>query len=453
MGDSERPGMQRRGRVVKGALSAALPEKRIVIRTDHGARRLRLGSGVQAAMLVAGLCLAGWLAYATAEVAVDALAVDEGVGPTIVLHDAYRNRLDELVAERDARAADARAAQARFQAAMDRIGRQQSAILEAAEGKRELESALEIVRARLGDAGAARDAALADNARLAALAADARAALAEAPSGADLSATLGSVAEVLTDAVEARDAAEAERAALTAELAASRLELRVATRRQDEMIDQLRDAVADSAAPIEKVLKQAGLDVDSVLAALRPQFSGQGGPLVPIGVSSRSYPGSDAAVSRFDELMVDIDRMNLLRIALGRTPYAMPVLDSHRFTSGFGYRSDPKGRGRRMHAGVDFAAPQGTPIYAAADGVVVSAEMESGYGLAVRIRHDFGFETLYAHQSKLRVKVGQRVSRGDRIGDMGRTGRVTGVHLHYEVHLHGRPVNPMTYVEAAKDVF
>ena len=85
--------------------------------------------------------------------------------------------------------------------------------------------------------------------------------------------------------------------------------------------------------------------------------------------------------------------------------------------------------------------------------MVTSAERESGYGNVVRIRHEFGFETVYAHQSKIRVRPGQTVSRGEQIGDMGSTGRSTGVHLHYEVRLNGRPVNPMTYLEAAKDVF
>ena len=115
--------------------------------------------------------------------------------------------------------------------------------------------------------------------------------------------------------------------------------------------------------------------------------------------------------------------------------------------------SDPKGRGRRMHLGVDLAGASGTPIFATADGVVVSAKRESGYGNAVRVRHDFGFETVYAHLSKIRVAAGQKLSRGDRIGDMGSTGRSTGVHLHYEVHLNGRPVNPMPYLETARNVY
>jgi len=148
-----------------------------------------------------------------------------------------------------------------------------------------------------------------------------------------------------------------------------------------------------------------------------------------------------------------MDQLNLYRIAAQKAPFATPVKSAFRFTSGFGYRRDPKTGGRRMHNGVDFAASSGTPLYSTADGVVVHAGWSAGYGRLVKIQHEFGIETRYAHLSKLRVKVGQRVSRGDRIGDMGASGRVTGVHLHYEVRVGGRAVNPMTYIKAANDVF
>ena len=84
--------------------------------------------------------------------------------------------------------------------------------------------------------------------------------------------------------------------------------------------------------------------------------------------------------------------------------------------------------------------------------VVVEAKWHSGFGRMVKIRHAFGYETVYAHMSKLRVKRGERVSRGERIGDMGSTGRSTGVHLHYEVHQSGKPVNPMSFIKAGKNV-
>jgi murein DD-endopeptidase MepM/ murein hydrolase activator NlpD len=197
----------------------------------------------------------------------------------------------------------------------------------------------------------------------------------------------------------------------------------------------------------------ADIDVEGLISTVRESYSGVGGPLTAgTTVSTRSIEDGGLG-DRLGEVMVGLDRMNLLRIAVGRVPYAMPVTSSFRFTSGYGYRSDPKGRGRRLHRGIDLAGPRGTPIFATADGVVRSAKYESGYGNTVRIAHAFGFETVYAHQNKLYVREGQQLSRGARIGDMGSTGRSTGVHLHYEVHLNGQPVNPMTYLEAARNVF
>jgi murein DD-endopeptidase MepM/ murein hydrolase activator NlpD len=150
--------------------------------------------------------------------------------------------------------------------------------------------------------------------------------------------------------------------------------------------------------------------------------------------------------------MTNLDRINLMRIAAQKVPYAMPVKATHRFTSGYGTRRDPKNGRLRLHSGIDLAGPRGTPIHTTADGIVTYAGRMSGYGLTIKVRHSFGFETLYAHLSKIRVKKGQRVSRGKQIGDMGNTGRSTGTHLHYEVRVGGKAVNPMSYIKAAKNV-
>ena len=133
-----------------------------------------------------------------------------------------------------------------------------------------------------------------------------------------------------------------------------------------------------------------------------------------------------------------------LRRAFLRTP-----LDGARVTSRFGMRSHPVLGFNRMHQGVDFGAPTGTPIYAAADGVVVSAKREGGYGLMVRIRHAGGVETRYAHMSRFGrgIASGRRVRQGDVIGAVGSTGLSTGPHLHYEVIANGRPVNPARHVQ------
>ena len=154
----------------------------------------------------------------------------------------------------------------------------------------------------------------------------------------------------------------------------------------------------------------------------------------------------DADGLRANGILNSMDRINLYRIAAERLPFSMPVLDSFRFTSPFGSRWG------RLHAGTDFAAPVGTPVFSTADGVVTEAGWSSGYGRLIKIQHEFGIETRYAHLNAIRVEVGQRVSRGDRIGDMGNSGRSTGSHLHYEVRVGGEPVNPMIYIRAGNDV-
>ena len=148
-----------------------------------------------------------------------------------------------------------------------------------------------------------------------------------------------------------------------------------------------------------------------------------------------------------------LDEANLYRMAAEKLPFSMPVRSAFRYTSGYGSRNDPINGGNRMHEGTDFAAGVGTPIYATADGVVSHAGWSGGYGRLIKIQHEFGYETRYAHLSEIRVSVGQRISRGDRIGDMGNSGRSTGSHLHYEVRQSGRSTNPMTFIRAARDVF
>lgn len=126
-------------------------------------------------------------------------------------------------------------------------------------------------------------------------------------------------------------------------------------------------------------------------------------------------------------------------------PSRMP-LDNASLTSNYGMRTHPVLGGRRAHKGVDLAAPTGTPIYATADGVVSKAEWFSSYGLYVSIEHGAQLQTRYAHMSRIAVADGERVTKGDIIGYVGSTGRSTGPHLHYEVRVEGRAVNPIPYM-------
>lgn len=120
-----------------------------------------------------------------------------------------------------------------------------------------------------------------------------------------------------------------------------------------------------------------------------------------------------------------------------------------RMSSGFGYRFHPIYKALRMHTGVDIAAPQGTPVYATGNGRVTVADRSplgfSGYGIVCKIDHGFGYESLYAHMSRLAVKPGQKVTRGDIVGYVGSTGASSGPHLHYEVLVNAKHVNPVYY--------
>ena len=173
--------------------------------------------------------------------------------------------------------------------------------------------------------------------------------------------------------------------------------------------------------------------------------------MAPIALSTKGAPTPDEL--RANAILAGLDQMNLYRLAAFKAPFDMPLKDPFRWTSGFGMRQDPKGWGTRMHAGSDMAGAYGTPVYATADGVVIHAGWANGYGRLIKIKHAFGIETRYGHLAQIRVEVGQKISRGDRIGDMGNSGRSTGTHLHYEVRIGGNAVNPMTFIKAANHVF
>ena len=139
-----------------------------------------------------------------------------------------------------------------------------------------------------------------------------------------------------------------------------------------------------------------------------------------------------------DSLALHADR-------LAATPSIMPTAGW--LSSAFSrMRFHPILHEARAHEGLDVSAPMGTPIEAPANGTVIQAEWEAGYGNTIVIDHGFGIVTKFAHASRLLVKVGAKVHRGDRIALVGNTGLSTGPHLHYEVHVNGRPVNPLRYI-------
>ena len=190
--------------------------------------------------------------------------------------------------------------------------------------------------------------------------------------------------------------------------------------RARELADQLE------IASVEKIKDQQL--VSSITATLNNLSS-------RIAVQQKSYDEVDELVKNKQQL-------------LSHTPAIQPVSnkDLNRIASGFGYRVDPVYKTVKFHEGLDFAAPQGTPIYATADGTVTTAgNTGNGYGNHVIINHGYGYETLFGHMVRVKVRAGEMIKRGQVIGWVGSTGKSTGPHCHYEVHKNGEKIDPIYF--------
>ncbi|WP_040609147.1 M23 family metallopeptidase [Pseudooceanicola batsensis] len=433
-------------------LERHFPERRLFLRSDSDTRFIRLKPLTQLIAFSGSAAVIAWTIIATAVLLMDTIGSGNFREQAKRDQRIYQERLNAMADERDMRAEEAVAAQERFNSALEQISVMQSQLLAAETRLREAETGLGVVQSTLRRTMKERDEARAETEVL-----EARLGQTDTPLPGSAEAETNKLTlEFMTDAL-AQTAAERDQITADAQDAldqADELSHQIAMLhdQNDRIFRQLEEAMTVSIKPLDKMFRSAGMNTDRIIDQVRRGYSGQGGPLTPISLSTKGeLPSLDA--SRANRIINQLDRLNLYRIAAEKAPFAVPVKSSYRFTSGFGYRRDPKNGGRRMHSGVDFAGPVGTPLYSAGDGVVTHAGWQSGYGRIVKIQHQFGIETRYAHMSRIRVKVGQRVSRGDRIGDMGASGRVTGPHLHYEVRVGGKAVNPMIYIKAANDVF
>jgi murein DD-endopeptidase MepM/ murein hydrolase activator NlpD len=198
------------------------------------------------------------------------------------------------------------------------------------------------------------------------------------------------------------------------------------------------------AEPIPSELRQKQIDRSNAYAELKNVEDGKAISKIllkieelekKVFVQSKSYKELTQLITQKEKLLASI-------------PAIQPVAnkDLKRMASGFGYRIDPVYKTTRFHAGLDFSAPIGTPVYVTGDGVVeVASSQGDGYGNKVIINHGYGYHTLYGHNSKILVKVGQQIKRGETIALVGSTGKSTGPHLHYEVWKNGIKINPINF--------
>lgn len=436
---------------VNAALGRHISERRLFLRSGEDTRYIRLTPLAQLVGASGSALVIAWSIVITAIFLMDSIGAGSLREQAKREQMVYETRLNDMAAERDARAAEALQAQERFSLALEKVSEMQSALLASEERRKEMETGITVIQTTLRRTIAERDAARRELAERAAEQ-EAPGETADGPHPAEMQDALQFLVAALEETAAQRD--EIAHAARQTRREADHLalEYRLMEERNERVFSQLEEAVSVSMEPLERMFREAGLSPDRILREVRSQASSED-RLRPIAISTRGSLDPDPLAERANDILTGLDRINLYRIGAERAPFARPTTSNARFTSGFGPRRDPKTGRTRQHNGVDFAAGRGTAIRATSDGTVTHAGWRGGYGNTVIVQHAFGIETLYAHLSQIDVRQGQRVSRGDRIGGMGATGRATGVHLHYEVRIDGTPVNPMTWIRAARHVF
>lgn len=434
-------------------LSRHIPEQRIYLRSDKTARYVRLSPTIQT---VAGTTFAlsfCWMVVATVMLAVQAISAKTEKEQAGVLQQAYESRLEQLSNERNKRSLEAQTSLERFYIALDQVSLQQSELLELEEQRRELGKGLNIMQQKLQDAIKSRDVAIARANNLQnKFKVVSNEINSEFGKSNDNKDTLVFLSDALKKTSNERDKLFSETKQMEEQVETLELDSALLQERGNQIFNRLEEAVDIALAPLSKILNQKGINTKSLVNDVRRGYSGTGGLITPIETSSESVL-HDHMSKRASSLFRKLDEVSLMKLAVSRVPLGHPVAGSNRYTSGFGYRKDPVSGKRSMHNGTDLAAPLGTKIVASGDGVVIFAGSNGGYGRLIKIRHSQGFISYYAHLHKINVKVGQKVLRGDKIGTMGNSGRSTGVHLHYEIRLGGKPINAINYMKATKNVF
>lgn len=229
----------------------------------------------------------------------------------------------------------------------------------------------------------------------------------------------------------------AERAPIKTNVSAEMLRMQQQVQAMEQNVAAIRQDVRERYQLTSQEVRKLGLDPKRFT---KGEYTGQGGPFEAV------EPLKAGTDSKFKELFTSWKRLDQLELGTISIPSAQPVTGTA-LTSNYGVRSDPF-RGRAaMHAGIDLAGPTGTPIYATADGYVQRSEWAGGYGNLVELSHGRGIQTRYGHLSRSVVNAGDKVKRGQLIAYMGSTGRSTGSHLHYEVRVDGKAVNPIPFMQ------
>ncbi len=370
---------------INGVVGRYFPEQRLFLKSDNDTRFIRLAPMTQAVAVSGAALFLGWTILATSILLIELISAGSGRDQAQRQQVLYEARLNALSADRDLRAEEAARAQERFNLALKEVSEMQGRLLASEDGRRELETGVDVIQSTLRRTIKERDEARTEKTMLtASLQAETGSGRTGESRARDASSTVEILAEALAGIAEQRDSIAMVAMAAKDETDAIAAQKRALETKNDVIFAKLEEAVTISMEPLDKMFRSAGMSPDDLLKSVRRGYSGQGGPLTPFSLSTKGETLSNDEI-RANAILQGLDRMNLYRLAAAKSPFAIPIKSAFRFTSGFGYRRDPKGAGTRMHAGTDFAGAYGTPIYATADGVVTYAGWNSGYGRQVKI--------------------------------------------------------------------
>ncbi len=258
--------------------------------------------------------------------------------------------------------------------------------------------------------------------------------------------------------VSAHGAVSSHRDGLIQRVAELQTEMANLRTTQEEVLARVTERTRSNIVEVAQVIEKTGLDAKGLLARLQKERRkasrklrfARGGPFIEL--ASAKLPSGDPLVTRVAKLDKDMGQWQDFQQILRMLPISTPV-DVFTPTSGFGKRRDPIRRRWSMHSGFDMANKIGTPILASAPGKVTFAGWRGGNGRMIEVDHGLGITTRYLHLSEILVEEGDQVGFRDKIGLMGSSGRSTGSHLHYEIRIEGRAVNPRRFLQAGKFVF
>lgn len=400
------------GHRARALFDRVFPERQIYHRSGGTVRYISLSPQKQAMMALGAVGVAGWCAYATVNIMLQAPGPGGESPETQRQIASYERMLTEAHAQTSA-----------MQAQLDERTRSYEVIT------REYEQ---------------RHAVLAS---LVELARGSTLSLARAPLDADGARMINQASIDEADPRQSRALAEPEARVRAIGFRAEADELRSS---QELTLAHLENVMVEESEEIRGVLRLTGVSV----SRLTEEGDGTGGPLVSQDLVDYLRQGNvDSDFSRrVEQVAARVSEARGLRAVMRSAPLGPAVGVEHRETSGYGPRVDPFTGRAAFHGGLDFAAFDRAPVVATAAGRVSFVGWMGGYGNAVEVDHGNNFRTRYAHLAGFDVRVGDAVEQGTRVGSMGSTGRSTGTHLHYEVWYRGRSVDPVNFIRAGRHV-